>query len=118
MDTLMDETIASDSNVGSRLGRIKKSEATYLYHGRKKTPVTGALVIGRDRSCGIVIDDRMVSRKHALIQKIRDAYFVKDLDSKNGVKLNGTPIPRDKYVRIHSTDVITVGRTDLTFKTA
>lgn len=114
----MDDTIASNSNIGSRLEKIKKSEATYLYHGSKKTPVTGTLVIGRDRSCNVVVDDQLASRRHAVIQKIRDAYFVKDLDSTNGVKLNGKRIPRDKYVRIHPTDVITVGRTDLTFKQA
>jgi pSer/pThr/pTyr-binding forkhead associated (FHA) protein len=112
----MDDTIASNSNLGSRLGKIKKSETTYLYHGRKKIPVTGTIVIGRDKSCHIIVDDKLASRKHAIIQKIREAYFVKDLDSTNGVKLNGKRIPRDKYVRIHPTDVITVGRTDLTFK--
>jgi len=46
--------------------------------------------IGRDAQCDIVIDDRQVSRKHALILSNADRKnYITDLDSKNGTLLNG-----------------------------
>ena len=46
--------------------------------------------IGRDAHCDIVIDDRQVSRKHALILSNADKKnYITDLDSKNGTLLNG-----------------------------
>jgi DNA-binding winged helix-turn-helix (wHTH) protein len=46
--------------------------------------------IGRDAQCDIVIDNRQVSRKHALILSNADRKnYITDLDSKNGTLLNG-----------------------------
>lgn len=46
--------------------------------------------IGRDAQCDIVIDNRQVSRKHALILSHADKKnYVTDLESKNGTLLNG-----------------------------
>ncbi len=48
--------------------------------------------IGRNFSNDIVIDNMGVSSKHAVIQFKDDKYFLKDLDSTNGTKLNGNKI--------------------------
>jgi DNA-binding winged helix-turn-helix (wHTH) protein len=48
------------------------------------------ITIGRDPTCNIVIDDRQVSRKHALILSNADKKnYLTDLNSKNGTLLNG-----------------------------
>jgi pSer/pThr/pTyr-binding forkhead associated (FHA) protein len=48
--------------------------------------------IGRHSSNDIVIDNRGISGRHALIQLSDDKYVLKDLDSTNGTKLNGKKI--------------------------
>ena len=47
------------------------------------------LLIGRDDSCGVVIQDRQVSRYHARISITPDGVALEDLASKNGTYRNG-----------------------------
>lgn len=44
-----------------------------------------ALVIGRQADCDIVIPSAVVSRQHAIIERRGDAFFVRDLGSRNGI---------------------------------
>ncbi|MHB0878234.1 MAG: FHA domain-containing protein [Anaerolineae bacterium] len=57
--------------------------------GRRWSLVQDRLVIGRDATADIVIDDRRVSRAHAEIVRRDGRYFLRDLGSKNGTCLNG-----------------------------
>ena len=106
-------TIISDSNFGKRLSQIKKHGALVLSYAGKNLPVTGQITIGREPENTIHIEDSMVSRYHALVQKIKDAYFIKDLDSTNGTFVNGRPIPTGNYVKLKKFDTIRIGRTDI-----
>lgn len=47
--------------------------------------VQDALVIGRQADCDIVIPSAVVSRQHAIIERRGDAFFVRDLNSRNGI---------------------------------
>jgi hypothetical protein len=47
------------------------------------------VVIGRGEECDIVVPERQVSRQHIRIYKEDDAYFIEDLESKNGTWVNG-----------------------------
>jgi len=49
----------------------------------------GGLVIGRGTDCGIVLSDPLVSRRHARIWQEGDMLRVKDLNSRNGIEVNG-----------------------------
>lgn len=113
----MDETIIKQSNLGKRLDKIPKNQAMYIkYHG-KDIPVVSKITIGRSRANNICLDDdNLASRDHAMIQKIKDSYFITDLNSTNGTMVNDKVIPKGKYIRIHTKDVIRVGRTELTIK--
>jgi hypothetical protein len=51
-----------------------------------------ALTIGRSPECGIVLEDRQVSRIHARITWRDDHYEIEDLASKNGTHLNGQDV--------------------------
>lgn len=51
----------------------------------------GATTIGRDSSCTIALRDRSVSRQHAEITCSANQAVVRDLDSRNGVRVNGVP---------------------------
>src|SRR5579872_7146726 len=48
--------------------------------------------IGSDPTNDIVISDPAVSRRHAIIQRTRDAYEVSDLNSTNGTYVNSRRI--------------------------
>ncbi len=106
-------TIVSDSNSGKRLSQIKKHGALVLTYAGKNLPVTGQITIGREPENTIHIDDGLVSRYHALVQKIKDAYFIKDLDSTNGTFVNGHEIPKGNYIKLNRADVIRIGRTEI-----
>lgn len=58
-----------------------------------------ALTIGRSDSCEVVLGDREVSRRHAAIRNEGDRWIVIDLDSRNGVRLNGNVIERATRLR-------------------
>jgi pSer/pThr/pTyr-binding forkhead associated (FHA) protein len=47
------------------------------------------VMIGRAPLNDIVIDNPLVSAQHAMLQKIGDSYWLKDLNSTNGTHLNG-----------------------------
>jgi pSer/pThr/pTyr-binding forkhead associated (FHA) protein len=50
-------------------------------------------VIGRSRDCDIVLTDSNVSRRHAEIRpRGGDGWTIIDLDSTNGVKVNGRAV--------------------------
>lgn len=51
--------------------------------------IVGALVIGRDSSCEVVVQDRQVSRSHARLTPSSVGVILDDLNSKNGTFLNG-----------------------------
>ncbi len=59
----------------------------------KVFPLSGErLRVGRDDSCNIVFDDNDVSREHALLTLAGEDYRVKDLQSRNGTRVNGLKI--------------------------
>jgi hypothetical protein len=70
------------------------------------------MVLGRSQECDIRVSDANVSRRHAEIRREGDGYWVVDLDSTNGVAVNGSPTKRS---RLKPGDRITVGSTDLVF---
>lgn len=53
-------------------------------------PLTASvMVIGRDDDADIRVDEPLVSRAHARIERRGDAYFVLDLGSTNLTRVNG-----------------------------
>lgn len=47
------------------------------------------LLVGRDPTCQLVVNDRSVSRRHAEISRGDGAWVVRDLDSRNGIHVDG-----------------------------
>ena len=52
----------------------------------------GQFVVGRSAGCQLSLDDPLVSRRHAMLVVSRDVVTVEDLDSRNGVLVNGERI--------------------------
>jgi len=54
--------------------------------------LTHTLMVGRDPTCEITVQDRQVSRFHARITPTQEGVTIEDLGSKNGTNHNGTEL--------------------------
>jgi hypothetical protein len=76
-------------------------------------PLTGARVkVGRGRANDLVLDDPSVSRDHAEFTTVDGGWLVRDLDSTNGVSVNGVKV-REQALAFG--DVVTFGSADVRF---
>jgi hypothetical protein len=72
----------------------------------------GITVIGRSLDCNLTIEDPLVSRQHARIQVDDEGGSVEDMESRNGVRVNGhtirgaTPLRDGDRVRIGTQDFV------------
>ncbi len=80
---------------------------------RLLVPPTGG-VIGRSRSCEIVLDDTGVSRRHAEIRPSGAGWTVEDLGSTNGVSVNGRGL--HGVEPLHPGDRVELGSTEIVFE--
>ena len=64
-------------------------------------------VIGKDKDCDIVFNHPAVSHHHARVYKRGHQFFVEDLNSTNGVFVNGVAVRGTK--EIHEKDTIQIG---------
>jgi pSer/pThr/pTyr-binding forkhead associated (FHA) protein len=110
------DTIIYGSTVGQRLSGMRKPGTTYIVFQGRKVPIVHRLTLGRDPKSSITLEDKLASREHAVIQKIREDFFIQDLHSTNGTFVNGTRIPPGDYVRLRLTDTILIGRTELSVR--
>jgi len=106
-------TIGAESALGKRLSNIHRQEHYQLAYDGKAYPLSERITIGRGPENQISLDDSLVSRQHAIIQKIQEAFFISDRDSRNGTWVNDAPVPPGKYIRLSRNDRIVVGRTEL-----
>lgn len=73
----------------------------------------GATLIGRSLECHLTIEDPLVSRKHARIVVTETGAQIEDLQSRNGVKVNGAVIKEATVLR--SGDRLRIGTQELVF---
>jgi hypothetical protein len=87
-----------------------------LVHVDRVLPLTGDLVLGRHRECGLRVDDDKASRQHARVFRDGDAWWIEDLESANGTVLNGKPV--EGRVRLGHDDCIAIGKSRILFQDA
>lgn len=75
-------------------------------------PLGRPIVIGRAETNAIVVDSPFVSKAHASVACTGGQYFVEDLQSANGTRLNGAPIATSVLA---PGDVIEIGDHQFTF---
>jgi pSer/pThr/pTyr-binding forkhead associated (FHA) protein len=73
-------------------------ETNGLHVGRAHRLAHGVSIIGRGSDVAVSIDHEDVSRRHAEIEVGPAGIVVRDLDSKNGVRIDGEPITRARSV--------------------
>jgi ABC transport system ATP-binding/permease protein len=70
-------------------------------------------VLGRDASCDVVIEDLLVSRRHAELRRLPDGrYELEDLGSRNGTFVNGRRVQRQVLDEL---DLVTIGLSSFLF---
>ena len=72
-----------------------------------------ATVLGRSQQCDIVVDDAGASRRHAEIRCEGETWFAVDLESTNGLYVNGE---RTDRTVLTDGDVLSIGRTQMRFE--
>ncbi len=80
--------------------------------GNRVDLVQQIVEIGRSDECTITIDSGLISRKHAVVQRIGGKWIVADLQSTNGTYVNGQRITTHQ---LKDGDKISVGRTVLKY---
>ena len=71
------------------------------------------VLIGRSRECDIQLADANVSRRHAEVRREGASTWIVDLDSTNGIEINGRRLKRAK---LEDGDRVTLGSTEMTFR--
>jgi pSer/pThr/pTyr-binding forkhead associated (FHA) protein len=105
--SLLDEILELENTAGQSRGRaplhyvqaIVQSGQAYLVTNladnstRMLIQPQGLWVIGRDRKASLPVQDKRLSRRHAVIQYLETSgFFLIDLKSTNGTFLNGEPV--------------------------
>ena len=85
----------------------------YLQHDLELTE--GEFVVGRNASCQLSLDDPLVSRRHALLRVAPAGVTVEDLQSRNGVLVNGQRI--DGSASLAPGDRLLIGSQEMTLFT-
>jgi hypothetical protein len=92
---------------------LEREIATLSWEGQNHEIAKRRVVIGRSKDCDIQLSDPNVSRRHAEVRQEGAAYWAVDLDSTNGMEVNGKRLKRAK---LRPGDTITVGSTELVFR--
>jgi hypothetical protein len=71
----------------------------------------GVFLIGRSGECQLSLDDPLVSRRHAALHVGADGVSVQDLESRNGVYVNGARITAER--QLADGDKVTIGSQEM-----
>jgi hypothetical protein len=82
------------------------------WNGQQRTIDNRRTLIGRSKECDVQLADPNASRRHAELRREGAAYWVIDLDSTNGLEVNGRRLKRAK---LEDGDRVTIGSTQLVF---
>lgn len=98
------ELVRSEAYIAITSG--PRREAEFVLRGDETS-------IGRDPAADVTIDEPAASRRHAVIMKGRDGFYLRDLGSTNGTYLFGLLHDEDK--RLMEGDRFRIGRTEFLF---
>ncbi len=106
---------SDETDAPTRILDLKQNIKPILNFGNENQYelVDEEIAIGRSQQCHVILEDRRSSRKHALIIKRGEKYFIQDLGSANGTLVNAQKIAE---YELHSGDEIQIGDTKFTFE--
>jgi hypothetical protein len=86
---------------------------TVSWDGQRRRIDKRRTLIGRSKECDVQLADPNASRRHAELRQEGAAYWVIDLDSTNGLEVNGR---RMKRAKLEDGDRVTIGSTQIVFR--
>ena len=86
---------------------IERETASLNWDGTKREIGKRRMLIGRSRDCDIQLEDSNVSRRHAEVRQEGASYWIVDLDSTNGIEVNGQ---RQRRARLEDGDRVKLRR--------
>ncbi len=92
----------------------RAARALLAVGGRRLIVPPGGGTIGRSRDCDVVLEDAGASRRHAEIRPHPEGWMLRDLESTNGVRVNGRPIRGAQPLR--PGDRVEIGSTEIVFE--
>jgi pSer/pThr/pTyr-binding forkhead associated (FHA) protein len=92
---------------------VEREVVALVEDGRRHEIRKRRTVIGRSKDCDIQLADPNISRRHAELRQEGTAYWIVDLDSTNGIEINGHRVKRAK---LDEGDTVTLGSSDLVFE--
>lgn len=109
----LNETVYKRSPIAKKVAKNKTATLTIK---NKSFRFEKTIIIGRDKSCNITLNDPLVSRRHAKITVIEGKkFYIEDLNSTNGTYVNNNPILKGKKILLKKNDKIRMGSTTLVF---
>ena len=87
---------------------IPRADSAEVLAPAATIPVAGE-TIGRTPENSLVIEDMLVSRRHARLRPVPDGLLIEDLNSVNGTFVNGVRVIR---TLLHEGDIVTFGNHD------
>jgi len=105
---------APDATAAPEEPGLEREAAVLSWNGQRLRVDKRRVLIGRSRECDIQIEDANVSRRHAEIRQEGTSFWIIDLDSTNGLEVNGQHLKRSK---LEPGDTFTIGSTEVTFST-
>ena len=91
---------------------VEQERVAIAWDGRRLQVEQRRVLIGRSRECDVQLADPNVSRRHAELRQEGASYWIVDLDSTNGIEVNGRKLKRSK---LESGDRVTLGSTEMVF---
>jgi hypothetical protein len=92
---------------------VEREAVALTWDGERRDVTKRRVVIGRSKECEIQLSDPNVSRRHAELRQEGASYWIVDLDSTNGIEVNGRRLKRAK---LEDGDRVTLGSTEITFR--
>ncbi|MCB0390081.1 MAG: FHA domain-containing protein [Bdellovibrionales bacterium] len=86
-------------------------------NGKKKGyKFSNSCVVGRGENCDVTIKHNKMSRKHFEINKENNKFYVLDLGSANGTKVNNKPVSTHQPLQVESGDEISISNLKFNFE--
>ena len=102
---------ATEAADAAELG-VERDVAWLEVNGERRELTQRRVVVGRSKDTDIQVPDPNISRRHAEIRQEGATYWIVDLDSTNGLEVNGRRLKRAKLA---DGDRITIGSTEIRF---
>jgi hypothetical protein len=112
--TMIYSTSARTSQPLEEAHTRRAARALLAVGGRRLIVPPGGGTIGRSRDCDVVLEDSGASRRHAEVCPDPDGWTLRDLDSTNGVRVNGRPVHGSQPLR--QGDRVEIGSTEIVFE--